>query len=100
MDDMKGEISYDFKMLEEVPFVEGTFRLPGSDWQVVIFCRRDIEEPKCDKEGAWRSGVTGLYVEFPRKMKLNKAVVEQILSREYGVDEWVEVRGPDSIVLR
>lgn len=30
------EISYDLVMDDDMSFVEGTYRLPGGDWQVVI----------------------------------------------------------------
>lgn len=33
---MTGDISYDLVMGDDMGFVEGTFRLPGSPWQVII----------------------------------------------------------------
>src|SRR5262245_47640183 len=40
------EISYDLVMGEDMAFVEGTYRLPGGDWQVVIVSRYDVAEPQ------------------------------------------------------
>jgi len=42
---MHAEISYDLVMDSDMEFVEGTYRLPGEDWQVVIVSRHDVKEP-------------------------------------------------------
>lgn len=96
---MRAEISYDLVMEEEMSFVEGTFRLPGGEWQVFIFLRRDVTEPAW-RRSRWDSGVTGVVVEYPNGRVLNKAVVETVLAGVLAVTEWVEVRGPDSMRLR
>ncbi len=98
---MRGEISYDLVMDEDMPFVEGTYRLPGGDWQVVIFSafERDVPEPEVVPQ-VWPSGVTGVFVRFPRGERLDSAAVERVLSAALGVSEWVRVRGPDSMRLR
>jgi hypothetical protein len=99
---MQAEISYDLVMQDDMPFVEGTYRLPGGTWQVFIFSRHfgpPVEKPQL-KFGAWESGVTGVFVHFPQSGRLNKAVVEQVLSEASGVEKWTEVRGPDSMQLR
>ena len=98
--EMKAEISFDLIMEDDMGFVEGTYRLPGSEWQVLIFSRDDVEQPEASTEGKWASGVTGVFVRFPRNEKLNKEVVMRILSDTLGVTEWNEVRGPDSMKLR
>ena len=96
---MRAEISYDLVMDNDMGFVEGTFRLPGEDWQVVIVSRYDVPEPDAVLQ-VWDSGVRGVFVRFPCGWPLNAAAVEQVLSAALGVSEWVAVRGPDSMWLR
>ena len=36
---MRAQISFDLVMEDSMSFVEGTYRLPGRDWQVFIFGR-------------------------------------------------------------
>jgi hypothetical protein len=93
------EISYDLVMGDDMGFVEGTFRLPGGDWQVVIVSRYDVPEPVAVPQ-VWDSGVRGVYVRFPRGWPLNAVAVERALSDAVGIAEWVVVRGPDSMQLR
>src|SRR5687767_1242581 len=66
----RGEISYDLVMEEDMGFVEGTYRLPGGEWQVFVFSRfADVSEPDV-QHGQWDSGVTGFFVRFPRSGRL------------------------------
>jgi hypothetical protein len=98
--EMHAEISYDLVMSDEMEFVEGTYRLPHRDWQVFIFNPdSSVAEPQI-VTGKWPSGVTGVFIKWPPSKRLNKAVVEEILSAQLAVTEWSEVRGPDSIQLR
>jgi hypothetical protein len=97
---LRAEISYDLVMEDEMDFVEGTYRLPGGEWQVFIFTTfGEATEPHWVLS-QWESGVTGLFVKYPRCSRLNKATAEAVLSEALGVTEWVEVRGPDSMQLR
>lgn len=98
---MRAEISYDLVMDDDMEFVEGTFRLPGGPWQVVIFSasRRDVPEPEVVLQ-VWDTGASGVFVRFPCHLPLNAEAVERVLSRALGVSEWVRVRGPDSMQLR
>lgn len=93
------EISYDLVMDEDMEFVEGSYRLPGGDWQVVIVSRYDEAEPQVVPQ-KWESGVSGVIIRFPRSARLNRAAVERVLSVSLSVWEWVVVRGPDSMQLR
>src|SRR5262249_11718888 len=95
----EAEISYDLVMEEDMSFVEGCYRLPGRPWEVFIVSKMSIAEPE-HTFGKWDSGVTGVTFRVPRGMKVNKAVVEELLSSALGVACWREVRGPDSIMLR
>jgi hypothetical protein len=98
---MRAEISYDLVMDDEMEFVEGTYRLPGGDWQVVIVSafERDIPQPQVVPQ-RWESGVSGVFVRIPRAERINAGTVERILSEALGVSEWVRVSGPDSMQLR
>lgn len=96
---MKGEISYDLIMDDNMPFVEGTYRLPNNQWQVFIFSKDPIQQREV-KHGKWDSGVTGVFIRVPCSTRLSKHVVEQVMAEVIGVDEWEEVNGPDSMNLR
>jgi hypothetical protein len=99
---MRAEISFDHDMSDDMEFVEGTYRLPGLDWQVFIFGPGfSVDTPVVNTKGRWESGITGTHVRWPDSgWTLNKDVVLRILSEHLGVTEWDEVRGPDSIKLR
>lgn len=98
---MDAEISYDLVMNDEMSFVEGTYRLPGRDWQVVIVSGNERDVPSVQVEQTlWDSGVTGVVLRIPRAERINADKVEQILSDALGVTNWTRVRGPDSMGLR
>jgi hypothetical protein len=98
---MRAEISYDLVMDDDMEFVEGTYRLPGYDWQVLIVLarERDVSQPQVVPQ-QWESGESGVIIRIPRNERINAATVERILSGALGVSEWVRVRGPDSMQLR
>jgi hypothetical protein len=96
---VKGQISYDLVMEDDMAFAEGTFRLEGGEWQVFIFNKDPIQEP-ITKLGHFDSGVAGVTVKLPDSDKLNKRMVTDVLAQLLGVEEWQEVRGPDSMQLR
>src|SRR6266850_5938789 len=99
---MKGEVTFDLVMDDDMSFVEGCYRLDDGIWHVFMFRKsRGIEsEVGIKKDLVWDSGVTGLNVILPDDENLNKSLVLQTLSEILDVTEWVEVRGPDSILLR
>ena len=96
---MLGELSYDLVMDDDVEFVEGSYRLQDGDWHVFIISKRPVERVEI-KSSQWASGVSGLFIRIPLSMKLNKQVVEQLMSEQLKVGAWHEVRGPDSMQLR
>ena len=98
---MRAEISYDLVLDDNMGFLEGTYRLPGGDWQVVIVPppRETVADPAVEPS-EWDSGVTGVVVRLARGGRVNAPAVERALGAALGVSEWVRVRGPDSIVLR
>jgi hypothetical protein len=98
---MRAQISFDLVMEDSMSFVEGTYRLPEREWQVFIFGPDDrVTQPVARTDEDWESGVTGVYVKWPRGAPLNKDIVLRLLSEQLGVTEWEEVRGPDSMMLR
>jgi hypothetical protein len=86
-------------MEDDMAFVEGTHRLPHGEWQVVIVSLYNIQAPEVI-HSRWDSGVTGVFIKFPRGNKLNREVVKRMLSEVLNVSEWAVVRGPDSMQLR
>jgi hypothetical protein len=96
---MRGDISYDLVMDDDMSFVEGTFRFGDDDWQVVIVSKKPVPEPTITPS-AWSSGVKGIVIYVPKATVLNRQLVEGLMSREFGVDRWNEVRGPDSLKIR
>ncbi len=102
---MQGQISYDLVMDDDMPFVEGTYRLVSGDvsgeWHVFIFIfsKIDAERPQWNQT-AWPSGVEGLVFWVPASMTLNMASVEDLMGQALSVQKWERVQGPDSMVLR
>ena len=96
---MIGRISYDLIMEDDMSFVEGCYRLPYRDWEVFIISKNDRGEFGY-KFTQWNSGVTGVFIQVPREIRIDAKRTEQMLSKILHVDRWVVVRGPDSIVLR
>jgi hypothetical protein len=97
---MIAEITYDLVMEEDMAFVEGCYRLPASEWRVFIFSTKRSADAVTWQFGKWESGVEGMVFHVPPGEKLNKDRVKAWLSQALGVGNWVEVSGPDSIVLR
>ena len=99
---LKGEISFDVVMEEDMPFVEGCYRLCDGEWHVfmVRHSRGGVECVGIYKDLVWKSGVTGLNVIVRDDERINKGTVLGLLSDAMGATEWLEVQGPDSMQLR
>jgi hypothetical protein len=97
-----GEISFDLVVEEDMPFVEGCYRLCDGEWHVfmVRHSRGGTERVGIHRDLAWKSGVTGLNVIVRDEEKINKGTVLRLLSDALGATEWLEVQGPDSMQLR
>ena len=94
-----GEISYDLVMDDDSEFSEGTYRVDGGEWRIVIVSKKPIES--CfSKTSTWESGVSGIVVHVPLSMRLNMESIENLLSEILGVRLWKRVKGPDSMQLR
>jgi hypothetical protein len=96
---MIAEITYDLIMDDDMPFVEGCYRLAGHDWEVFIISKWRVNSTKYHC-GKWDSGVTGYSIKVPWYMSLSMETVELVLSAKLDVNAWRTVRGPDSIVIR
>jgi hypothetical protein len=95
------EISHDLVPDErgEFSFVEGTYRTPGKFWEVMIFTKADVPTLQ-HRFGTWESGIGGVTFRVPKDDRLDKAYVLRAMSRVFERADWVEVSGPDSMVLR
>jgi hypothetical protein len=99
--EVKGEITFDLVMGDDMPFVEGCYRLEDGVWHVfTCFKSRGHCEVGVRTNVSWASGVTGVNVIVADNAKLNRGIVLATLSRTLSVTEWQEVRGPDSMQLR
>ena len=98
------EISFDTGLETDNDIVEGSFRVPGEFWQIFIFRKRNdrgeyVAELR-HESGSWASGITGIEFHAPNEAVINKGYVFRAFASVFGTDEWVEVRGPDSLLLK
>jgi hypothetical protein len=98
---MKGEISFDTNVDDNgQENIEGCYRICEEEWQVFYFTQWWDGYPRIVKNAVSESGIGGVDVWFPKTQILNKSAVIKVLSDILGVDEWSEVRGPDSLQLK
>ncbi|MBY8828842.1 hypothetical protein [Hephaestia mangrovi] len=98
---MIAEITWDLVMSEDMAFAEGCYRLQGEDWQVITAHKaKGIKLIGVRNGVRWDSGVTGMNIVLPDDANINAAKLLKMMSETLGVSEWVEVRGPDSMMLR
>jgi hypothetical protein len=102
MELQKGEISFDLVMEEDMPFVEGCYRLCDGEWHVfmVRHSRGGTDSVGIRRNLTWKSGVAGLNVIVRDEERINKGTVFRLLPDALGATEWLEVHGPDSMQLR
>lgn len=99
------EVSFDLVMEDDMDFVEGTYRLPGEFWRVMVFGKWDGPTLQWTHQiwpsnNPWRERIDGLAFHVPMNAKLNREHVLMALSQALNVRQWIEVHGPDSMVLR
>jgi hypothetical protein len=99
------EISFDTVLEEDNGWVEGSYRPPGEFWKVVVFQKEDVPEIRCQptnwkRPTRWEREITGMVIRFPRTARIGRADLLQAMSKAVGFSEWVDVRGPDSMMLR
>jgi hypothetical protein len=101
---MQGEITFDIFIDEDTPHdvFEGCYRVPPNDWKVFYFTKwwQDDSGPEIIKDAVFSSGVLGINVKYAKDQILNKLAVKRVLSEALGVQNWVEVKGPDSLRLK
>jgi len=98
---MNAEIAWNLHMSEGMRWIEGCYRLEGGPRQVAIAIGKEEVSTVAIRDGlTWASGVTGMNIFLTETACLNATVLLELMSDILGVLEWVEVRGPDSIVLR
>jgi hypothetical protein len=62
--------------------------------------RGGVENVGVKQNMIWKSGVGGLYIILPDNVKIDKSVIPQEMTKALGVNEWAEIRGPDTMFLR
>ena len=94
------EISFDTKLGDgDSCTIEGSFRVPGSFWNVFVFIKGEFGELR-HEIGPWRSGIHGAEFSVPRSVILDREYVIGAMSEVFGTRDWAEVRGPDSLALK
>jgi hypothetical protein len=98
------EISFDTGLEDDNSVVEGTYRIPGQFWQVFLFQKESsfgesISELR-PRSSVWESGMTGIEFDVPRGAVLDKEYIFRAFSSVFGTADWVEVRGPDSLLMK
>ena len=99
------EISFDLAREEGMTWMEGSYRLPGELWKVVIFRQEDVpaieSRPQRWREPTpWEREATGVLIRIPRSVAITRTSLLGALSQVFGHADWTEVRGPDSMLLR
>jgi hypothetical protein len=93
------EISFDTGLSEDESIVEGSYRVPGKLWQIFLFRKESVPELH-HRFAEWPSGITGVEFEVPREDVLDRDYMLRAFSTVFETDDWVEVRGPDSLLLK
>jgi hypothetical protein len=101
-----GEITFDIIVPEEgVAHAEGCYRVDGGNWHVYYFtnCHHGAPwtaEPTIRTDAIFQSGISGVSGMVPTNWILNKKTIKRLLAETAGVDGWIEVSGPDSLILK
>jgi hypothetical protein len=101
----RAEISFDTVLEENNDWAEGSYRLPGEFWKVVIFQKADVQEVQCEpsrwqRPTKWEREITGVVIRFPRTARMSRDDLLRAMSDAFGWSEWAQVDGPDSMILR
>jgi len=101
-----GEITFDIVVPEEgVRNVEGCYRMNGGNWQVYYLTSWDngaplAGAPAIRSNAIFQSGISGVSGVVPGGWILNKKTIKKLLAEAVGVVGWIEVSGPDSLMLK
>lgn len=93
------EISFDTGLSDDETIVEGSYRVPGKLWQIFLFLKDSVPELR-HRITEWPSGITGIQFEVPREDVLDRDYILRAFSSVFETDDWVEVRGPDSLLMK
>ena len=101
----RAEISFDLVLEEDNDWTEGSYRLPGEFWKVVIFQKDEVPELqfrqfRWRKWTQWERDVAGIVILFPQKKSMGHKDMLHAMSQAFGCNDWVQVVGPDSMMLR
>ncbi len=98
------EISFDTGLGDDMTTVEGSYRIPGEFWQIFLFMKSDPRgRPVAELRhhfGTWPSGMTGIEFSVPEEDLLDRDYVLRAFARVFGTEDWVVVRGPDSVLMK
>lgn len=101
-----GEITFDVVVPEDgVETVEGCYRTNDGNWQVYYLTNSRNEASLISaliimSQAIFQSGICGVSGVVPAGLMLNKEAIKTILAEAVGVDGWIEVYGPDSLMLK
>src|SRR5262249_25628529 len=106
---VSGEITFDIVVPEEgvTTCVEGCYRIDCGNWEVYIFAKQGSlmnifgrSEPHIRPYAVFSSGITGVGGVVPGSWVLNKKTVMGMLAVALDVEEWTELIGLDSLILK
>ena len=93
------EISFDTVNPEDADTIEGCYRVPGRFWEVFVFVRGDVSKLR-HQVVTWPSGIPGVQFDVPSGAVLNNDYVKRSMADVFAADSWIEVYGPDSLLLK
>jgi hypothetical protein len=96
----KYEISTDLVLGNDMAFFQGTYRIPGEFWRLVLAHTEPEYEKVIHKKYMWPTGIETIEVRVPEGQKINLEFVKDILTRYCPQANWELVRGPDSMSFR
>jgi hypothetical protein len=101
-----GEVTFDIVVPEEgVRHAEGCYRIYGGNWHVCYLTNWHdgaswTGDPAIRSAAIFQSGISGASGIVPADWILNRKTIKKILAEAVGVDGWIEVSGPNSLILR
>ena len=101
-----GEITFDIIVPEEgVAHAEGCYRVDGGNWLVYYLTNWHdgaswTGDPAIRSDAIFQSGISGVSGIVPADWILNKKTIKRLLAEAIGIDGWIEVSGPDSLILK
>lgn len=101
-----GEVTFDIVVSEEgVRHAEGCYRIHGGNWHVYYLANWHdgaswTGDPTIRSAATFQSGISGVSGIVPADWILNRTTIKKILAEAVGVDGWIEVSGPNSLILK